>query len=69
MLSIPWPLCSPGRFFAASEIKSIFAHIIMNYDVRFENDGPRPEDVWLGNAIIPDPTAKVLFRKRQSINH
>ena len=59
--------CSPGRFFAASEIKAIFAHIVLNYDIKFENDGARPEDVWFGNAIIPNPTAKVLFRKRQSI--
>ncbi|KAK7686505.1 hypothetical protein QCA50_010103 [Cerrena zonata] len=54
----------PGRFFAANELKAIFAHVVMNYDIRFANDGPRPENVWFANTVIPDPTAKVLFRKR-----
>ncbi|KAK7688640.1 hypothetical protein QCA50_008178 [Cerrena zonata] len=53
----------PGRFFAANELKAIFAHVVMNYDVKFENAGSRPEDIWFVSSVYPDPSAKVLFRK------
>ncbi|CAL1702454.1 unnamed protein product [Somion occarium] len=29
----------PGRFFAANEIKTMLCHVILNYDVKFENEG------------------------------
>ncbi|KAF5350899.1 hypothetical protein D9758_010538 [Tetrapyrgos nigripes] len=28
----------PGRFFAAAELKSLVAHILLNYDIKFAND-------------------------------
>ena len=55
---------SPGRFFAANEIKVMMAHIIMNYDIKFENEGVRPANKWFGLSLAPDPTVKVFFRKR-----
>ncbi|KAI0937289.1 hypothetical protein AcV5_005232 [Taiwanofungus camphoratus] len=55
----------PGRFFAAYELKAVLAHIILNYDVKFEGEATRPDNVWLGITIIPAPGAKVMFRKRQ----
>ncbi|CAL1693826.1 unnamed protein product [Somion occarium] len=55
----------PGRFFAANELKAMLAHTVMNYDVKFENEGVRPPNVWFATTVSPDPTAKVLFRKRQ----
>ena len=37
--------CS-GRFFAAVVLKLVLAHVILRYDVKFENGGDvRPEDV------------------------
>ncbi|KAL4251285.1 cytochrome P450 family protein [Abortiporus biennis] len=56
----------PGRFFAANELKAMLAHIVLNYDVKFEHEGVRPENVWFGTTLVPAPTAKVLFRKRQT---
>ncbi|KAF7792531.1 hypothetical protein EIP86_003572 [Pleurotus ostreatoroseus] len=56
----------PGRFFAANELKAMLAHVIMNYDVKFENEGVRPRNKWFGMSLVPDPTARVLFRKRQT---
>ncbi|OCH95708.1 cytochrome P450 [Obba rivulosa] len=56
----------PGRFFAANELKAMLAYILINYDVKFEREGVRPENKWISTAIVPDPTAKVLFRKRQN---
>ncbi|KAH9942851.1 cytochrome P450 [Amylocystis lapponica] len=56
----------PGRFFAASELKTILAHIVLNYDVKFEREGERPSNVWLGQTIAPAKDATVLFRRRQA---
>lgn len=58
---------SPGRFFAAFEMKLMLAYILLNYDVKFEagKEGIRPENKWFGSTIIPDPTVNVMFRKRQ----
>ncbi|KAJ3488343.1 hypothetical protein NLI96_g2934 [Meripilus lineatus] len=56
----------PGRFFAANELKAMMAHILVSYDVMFENKGVRPPNEGFGTAIIPSPTARVLFRKRKA---
>ncbi|EMD42271.1 hypothetical protein CERSUDRAFT_110800 [Gelatoporia subvermispora B] len=55
----------PGRFFAANELKAMLAYVVLNYDVKFEREGVRPENKWIAMSIVPDPTAHVLFRKRQ----
>ncbi|KAJ7667675.1 cytochrome P450 [Mycena polygramma] len=54
----------PGRFFAAVELKAMLAHLVMNYDVKFVNDGPRPANQYLASACLPDSSAKIMFRKR-----
>lgn len=59
-------LYSPGRFFAANELKAMMAHLVLNYDVAFAHEGVRPTDSFGIMAISPDPTAKVLFRKRHT---
>ena len=54
----------PGRYFAACELKLMFAHMVLNYDVKLENDRVRPEDMWVMGNCVPNPKAKVLFRRR-----
>ncbi|KAF8919026.1 cytochrome P450 [Mucidula mucida] len=54
----------PGRHFAACEMKTALAYIVQNYDLKFEG-GARPKDKWFGIHCLPDPKAKVMFRKRQ----
>ncbi|KAH8828869.1 cytochrome P450 [Flagelloscypha sp. PMI_526] len=54
----------PGRFIAATEIKSVLAYLIMNYDMKFEN-GERPKNLAFGPANAASETAQVLFRKRK----
>ncbi|TCD68632.1 hypothetical protein EIP91_010287 [Steccherinum ochraceum] len=56
----------PGRFFAANELKAMMAHVVVNYDVSLEVEGQIPEPTWVATALVPNPTANVLFRKRQS---
>ncbi|EMD42273.1 hypothetical protein CERSUDRAFT_79864 [Gelatoporia subvermispora B] len=55
----------PGRFFAVNELKAMLAYIVLNYDLRFEHQGVRPESKWFATAIVPDSKVKVLFRSRQ----
>ncbi|KAF7364554.1 hypothetical protein MVEN_00324400 [Mycena venus] len=55
----------PGRFFAATELKAIMAHIVLTYDVKAEVEGVRPPDNVFGTRITPNPTGRVQFRKRQ----
>ena len=54
----------PGRYFAACEFKLMMAHVVMNYDVKLENAGVRPEDKWIATSCVPNPNVKVLFRRR-----
>ena len=54
----------PGRFFAAAEIKLLFAYIVTTYDIKLVDDS-RPLDSFHLNGIMPDPAARVYFRRRQ----
>jgi hypothetical protein len=38
---------------------------VLNYDVKFVNDGPRPANQYIASACLPDNSAKIMFRKRQ----
>ena len=42
----------------------MMAYTIINYDVKFENEGVRPRNISFGLATLPDPAARVLFKKR-----
>ncbi|EJD07459.1 cytochrome P450 [Fomitiporia mediterranea MF3/22] len=55
----------PGRFFAVNELKAIMAHLILNYDVKAEMEGVRPENVYHRSRVGPNPKAKVLLKKRK----
>ncbi|KAJ7149214.1 cytochrome P450 [Mycena crocata] len=55
----------PGRFFAATELKAMLAHLVINYDVRAEVEGVRPADRNFGQISSPSATGRVMFRKRQ----
>jgi len=55
----------PGRFLAVYEIKGLIAHILMVYDVKFEEEGVKPPFEWYGQNMNPSRTGVVLFRKRQ----
>ncbi len=55
---------SPGRFFAANELKAMLAFIVLNYDLKLANDTPRPANVCFAANLVPDPNAEILFRRR-----
>ncbi|KZT73242.1 cytochrome P450 [Daedalea quercina L-15889] len=56
----------PGRFFAGNELKTVIAHLVLNYDMKFDGDGARPPNRWFAAAVLPNLDAKVYFRKRQA---
>ena len=58
---------SPGRFFAASELKALLAYLIINYDFKLGGDGKRPRNVYFGSSIIPSPSGQLMFRKREKV--
>ena len=51
------PLGSPGRYFAAKELKAILAHIILNYDMKLGGDGSRPPNVYFAMGVMPAVSA------------
>jgi len=54
----------PGRFFVVNEIKTLLAHIISTYDIKFEEGKGAPRDLFLSGVRIPGK-ANVMFRARQ----
>ncbi|KAJ7153685.1 cytochrome P450 [Mycena filopes] len=55
----------PGRFFAATELKAMLAHLVLNYDVKAEVEGMRPKDmVSFNSSVAPNPVGRVCIRKR-----
>jgi hypothetical protein len=52
-----------ARFFAATELKAMLAHIQTNYDVKSATDGVRPLDDEFGLMSAPAGTARFGFGK------
>lgn len=45
----------------------MMAYLVKHYDVKLEDgETERPKDFEFGSSVIPNPKAKVLFRKRQN---
>ena len=42
----------------------MLAYLVMNYDVKLENEGVKPPNEWFGINCIPNRNGKVMFRKR-----
>lgn len=42
----------------------MLAHIVVTYDVKLEDDAPRPRTRYIGTSVVPDANAKVMFRRR-----
>jgi len=55
----------PGRYLAAIEMKALLAHIVVTYDIKFEEGKGVPCERQLGLFRLPGD-ANLLFRKRQT---
>ena len=58
-------LRSPGRYFASNELKTILAHVVLNYDLKLGGDGSRPLEVYFSLSVLPALGGRVLFKKRR----
>ena len=56
---------SPGRFFAVNEVKAFLAHVLVTYDIKFEEGEQAPPPLYIGSMRVPRE-ANVMFRKRQT---
>ncbi|KAH8091762.1 cytochrome P450 [Cristinia sonorae] len=54
----------PGRFFATCELKGMLAHLLLNYDIKMENEGAIPKNLWLGVRMLPNPTSEIMYKRR-----
>jgi len=54
----------PGRFFAANELKVLLAHLVVTYDMQFEEGKGAPRALSIATISIPR-TTDVMFRARQ----
>ena len=54
----------PGRFFASAEIKVVLAYMLMHYDLKLKEGEPKPGQQHFGLAILPNPTAEIMFKAR-----
>ncbi|KAI9441476.1 cytochrome P450 [Lactarius indigo] len=54
----------PGRFFGVSEVKALLAHIVVTYDIKFEEGKQAPRSFSIGSMRVPGK-ANAMFRKRQ----
>ncbi len=55
---------SPGRFFAAIEIKALLAYIVTTYDIKLEEGKSIPRERCFAGIRFP-PSGDVMFRARQ----
>ncbi|KAI9880172.1 MAG: hypothetical protein M1830_004991 [Pleopsidium flavum] len=54
----------PGRFLASNEIKTLLAHVLMEYDLKFLPGQSRPPNQSVNEYIFPDPAGQLLFKER-----
>ncbi|KAM6491947.1 Cytochrome P450, partial [Amanita muscaria] len=54
-----------GRFFMATEMKVLLAHILLKYNVKMADGQGQPKNWQFGRYSGPDTTAKILFHKRR----
>lgn len=59
---VPGRWACPGRFFALLELKIFVAHLLLNYDVAFMAERPKP--IYLVWARYP-PDAMIKMRRRK----
>ncbi|KAH8879080.1 cytochrome P450 [Thozetella sp. PMI_491] len=52
----------PGRFFVAHELKMLFAHVLLNYELAPLKE--RPANQWIASNIIPPTKATMQLKRR-----
>lgn len=71
MVPPPLPLdlltiASPGRWFAAHQLKLLLAYIALKYDMK--PLAKRPLNRVFGDSLVPSQTATITVRRRKQIS-
>ena len=45
-------------------LNTMLAHIVVSYDIKLEKNGTRPRNSQVAGLISPNPTARVMLRRR-----
>lgn len=53
---------SPGRFFAANNVKMILAQVLLDYEI--QPFGTRPPNIAIGDMSVVPVDATMMIRKR-----
>ena len=58
----------PGRAFASAVMKMLLSRLLLDYDIKFEEEGrtTRPRNVINGEQIMPSLTTRLLVKKRDA---
>jgi cytochrome P450 len=56
----------PGRFLAGNVLKTMMAHVLLKYDIKFEDGATKPQTKWFAAYATPDTRCRVMFRERRS---
>ncbi|KAL0567087.1 hypothetical protein V5O48_014903 [Marasmius crinis-equi] len=56
----------PGRFFAVNEIKALFSHAILNYDIKLDEKDEPTQMRETAGRIQNDSKTQVMFRRRRA---
>ncbi|KAI0401916.1 cytochrome P450 [Xylaria palmicola] len=57
----------PGRNYAVAVLKMVLSRLIVDYEFKFVEGRTKPTKYHLMEFIIPDPTAKLMMRKRRAV--
>jgi hypothetical protein len=47
-------------------MKAFIAHLLLNYDIALNPEIPSYKSIWLSYALVQDPKASILVRKRRT---
>ena len=56
----------PGRFLVDIELKMILAHILRDYDIKFQESykGKRPPNRYITEAVLPPKGVKIIIKRK-----
>jgi hypothetical protein len=61
---VPVLTLQPLRFFAATQLKTALAHVLLHYDIKAETEGVRPPDHEFSLFKVPNVLGRIYIRKR-----
>jgi hypothetical protein len=58
---------SPGRWYVSLTLKQVIVHLVMNFDLKIEDEKTSRYFFWT-TAIVPRPNTRILLRRRENVD-